>query len=107
MRYAELQAAGRDADQHNYLADWIPVWGRRVRELALEDIAIKRQRLKIQYRIGTTINTTALKCITYRYHTVAGKWRCYITVRGKEKYFRVHNKILPIICAKEIVICFK
>jgi hypothetical protein len=53
MRYAELQAAGMNPDQHNYLADWIPVWGRRVRELALEEIAIKRQRLKIKYGVGT------------------------------------------------------
>lgn len=51
-RYAEVQAAGQDPDQHNYLADWIPFWGRRVRELALEEVRIKRHQLQIQFGIG-------------------------------------------------------
>jgi uncharacterized membrane protein len=52
MRYAELQASGRNPEGHNFLADWIPYWGRRVRELANQEIVTRRRQLKRQYGFG-------------------------------------------------------
>ena len=52
IRYAELQAVGQNPDEHNFLADWIPFWGRRVRELALEEVTAKRQQMRRQFGLG-------------------------------------------------------
>ena len=52
MRYAELVQEGKNPEAHNFLADWIPYWGRRVKELAGMDIHIKRKQLRIQFRLG-------------------------------------------------------
>jgi hypothetical protein len=52
MRYAELQAAGGNPDDHNFLAEWIPYWGIRLRELASKEIQARRLQLMMQFGLG-------------------------------------------------------
>jgi hypothetical protein len=59
MRYAELQAAGGNPDEHNFLAEWIPYWGIRLRELASKEIQARRLQLMMQFGLGEIYYTNS------------------------------------------------
>jgi len=61
MRYAELQAAGGNPDEHNFLAEWIPYWGIRLRELASKEIQARRLQLMMQFGLGEISFTQCFK----------------------------------------------
>ena len=38
-RYKELQAEGKDADNHDYKEEWIPYWEKRVSEIFDDEVS--------------------------------------------------------------------
>jgi hypothetical protein len=39
-RYKELQAEGKDADNHDYKEEWIPFWENRVAQIFEEEVRL-------------------------------------------------------------------
>ncbi len=50
-RYKELQAQGKDADNHDYKTEWIPFWGKRVQEIYEAEIKVKTESMLHKYEL--------------------------------------------------------
>lgn len=49
MRYREVQESGADPETHDYKADWIPYWGKRVDSIFDEELTSKTRDLLSQF----------------------------------------------------------
>ena len=54
MRYREVQESGDDPETHDYKADWIPFWGKRVDSIFEEELTSKTRDLLSQFGLSNT-----------------------------------------------------
>ena len=54
-RYKELQAQGRDAANHDFKAEWIPYWTKRVAELFDKEVLEKTGDLMKKYELSSVV----------------------------------------------------
>ena len=55
MRYRELTAQGKDADNYDYKSEWIPHWGKRVNELFRIELEDKTDDLLNRFRLRSPV----------------------------------------------------